>query len=785
MKYRYFFLLIFCFSLNVNAQNKLKNIDKSNLETSILVPISTLHNINKYQQNTNSSHSFLQTYNLIKAGDFNNRFPAINEKELRYATENQVVPIGILNVDFENIKPEAFSDGRIALDANQNIINTTGNNSVFNKNTISIAAPLFLKHKGLKTKFILNDQNIYNTTNKQIASVSINFGNGFINLPFNQAITIEFETAGSKTLDTKILFTDGSSSISKSTIDIVLSATDLNRQQNMAITTFNSTITPDLTAYGEAANFGTGEYDIYLSSDNILDKPIIVCDGFDPSDSRDIPAIYSLLDFTYDNGTFSNLGDEMRTEGFDIVVLNFPVYTRASDGVTIDGGVDFIERNAMLLVELINIINAQKVGIEENVIIGPSMGGLISRFALNYMENQNMPHDTRLWISFDSPQQGANVPIGFQSLFNRLAYGLDVGGLGGDQSIVSIQPIIDGMLKSPAARQMLLDQFEAHLAAGSDVDFDPTILLPTPHPFHSVFYNSLNSLTTSGYPESVRKVSIINGSGINARYPDKTGADILPDREILNTFIPDVATGTDATFKVRLTPYNSTTNEVSYIFLDLPWYCFCGDFTNTADSQAFNYTDGIDAASGGLFDLGGLSGSLGDDPTINAFFNALQIDYFNFIPTVSAMALQITNNEVNWYHTPTNLVTGRLAVNNITPFDNWYMPDSNEPHVTLTEPNVAFAKNEINPTSLSTNLFEENKLTLVKNPIKNTIILNSNKDIKNAKITVTDITGKILLSTTKNISQNTNIPENFASGVYLLSVTENTNALGQFKIVVE
>ena len=186
MKYRYFFLLIFCFSLNVNAQNKLKNIDKSNLETSILVPISTLHNINKYQQNTNSSHSFLQTYNLIKAGDFNNRFPAINEKELRYATENQVVPIGILNVDFENIKPEAFSDGRIALDANQNIINTTGNNSVFNKNTISIAAPLFLKHKGLKTKFILNDQNIYNTTNKQIASVSINFGNGFINLPFNK-----------------------------------------------------------------------------------------------------------------------------------------------------------------------------------------------------------------------------------------------------------------------------------------------------------------------------------------------------------------------------------------------------------------------------------------------------------------------------------------------------------------------------------------------------------------------------------------------------------------------
>ena len=58
-----------------------------------------------------------------------------------------------------------------------------------------------------------------------------------------------------------------------------------------------------------------------------------------------------------------------------------------------------------------------------------------------------------LWMSFDSPHLGANVPIGFQHLFNYLAYGLDTWV--GNFSLESLRPIVDGMLKSPAARQML------------------------------------------------------------------------------------------------------------------------------------------------------------------------------------------------------------------------------------------------------------------------------------------------------------------------------------------
>ena len=117
------------------------------------------------------------------------------------------------------------------------------------------------------------------------------------------------------------------------------------------------------------AYFGEGEYEIFIDSANeVLDKPIIILDGFDPGDSRDIAGLYNSLNF---GG--QNMADILRSEGFDIVVLNAPSYT--TGGKDIDGGSDYIQRNAMVLVALIDLLNSQKVGDEELVVLGPSMGG--------------------------------------------------------------------------------------------------------------------------------------------------------------------------------------------------------------------------------------------------------------------------------------------------------------------------------------------------------------------------------------------------------------------------
>ena len=48
----------------------------------------------------------------------------------------------------------------------------------------------------------------------------------------------------------------------------------------------------------EQAFLGQGEYEIFLDLvDGVLDRPIIVLDGFDPGDSRDIAGLYNSLEF--------------------------------------------------------------------------------------------------------------------------------------------------------------------------------------------------------------------------------------------------------------------------------------------------------------------------------------------------------------------------------------------------------------------------------------------------------------------------------------------------------
>lgn len=573
---------------------------------------------------------------------------------------------------------------------------------------------------------------------------------------------------------------------------------------------FESALTADLSGYTGVPEFaGLGEYEIFLDTDNgVLDKPIILIDGFDPGDTRTISGLYGLLDFNGSQGD-QNLGDLVRAEGFDVVVLNFPSYFRLSDNTLlniddatdtnadtiideadypgstlVNGGADFIERNSMLLVDLINTLNADKVGDEDLVIIGPSMGGLISRFALNYMENNSQDHETRLWISFDAPHLGANVPLGFQHQFNFLGF-----GLGEDLNIVALQGVVDGLLKSPAAKQLLVDHFESHLLSGSDVEFDPTKLLPEAHPYRDVFLNNIG-----GYPQNTRNVSMINGSGIGSPYQSIANTPVTPGFAALNLqnlALPDVPPLTDvsATININLTPATVDGPQlISKVFVEgffLFGYITLVDVE--VEAQAPSFSDGVDAASGGLFNLGGFTEGLGGNPLIDSFLTSLLLDKFSFIPSVSGMALEITNNEIDWYHdinlgTPDN--SGDTT--NTTPFVNWYMPDDNENHVQLTEQNVAFALSEIMPETLSNVEFENFAiLKIEKNPIDNELTILSNKIVNNATISLIDITGKIVYQSIQTLDRRLTLPLYLDSGMYILNIETQDNLKYRTKVIVK
>jgi hypothetical protein len=733
------FSLLFSF-----AQKGEYDLLKEHTQTKILYnQVFDISKITKTKKDEISALYFRQVYHEIQRADFLNRLPKyeVIKKEADDAFFSKQIPLSILISEVETIKTEALENNTISKNNNQFVLNNLSEN-VFQTHEITLMAPLVAKSKNKTVEFILKDKNIFNTTSKTIQSIYISFidESSWQTISINQSIKVNFNSSGKKSISFKIEFTDGENKIIKSTFEVQGSSNLANRNGNEILA---ETITASIPyqGFGESAPYlGQGEYEIYLDNvDQVLDKPIFLIDGFDPGDTRNTELIYSLLNY---GGSGQNLGDIVREEGFDIVVLNFPQYSPA-DGVVIDGGADFIQRNAMILVELINQINAQKVGNEQNVVIGPSMGGLISRYALRYMEQNNIEHDTRLYISFDSPHLGANVPIGFQHLFNYMA-----NGPLGD---VTLQEVVNSVISSPAAKQMLLDHFTGHLQTGSATEFDNAIQLPTGAPnFRTAFQNELN---TMGFPTETRNVAITNGSGNGMM----TGT---PGMFVLNDYIVNATATQRARFDIRFTPPAGVSNQlVSRFRAQQNIIIWITVFSSQANAASPATSSGLDSAPGGMFNVADFAEAGSGNPTLDDFLANLAIDRFCFIPTLSSLA--ITNS--NWYETVSD------ASN--TPFAATYVPTENEDHVTLTSGNVEFALDEIlnEPLSVEQSILSET--ILIKNPIKNTIEIFSSNLVSNATITIIDASGKKVYSQ-NNISFDGNYQMNInlSNGFYFLKI---------------
>ena len=758
MKSKITIISILSFSVFASAQNTDKKYDllKDITQTKILYDrVFGISNATQIGEKSVTSAEFKQVYHEIQRADFLQRLPEFEfiKAQCNLGLAKNEIPLSILITEFETINQSAFDNKTMFLNAN-NQLETSTNVSNFDIHNLDLMAPLLSKSKNNSVVFNLNENLIFNTTSKVINNILVNFndGKGFRKLEINKSINVSFTKSGIQKIDFRITFTNGETINRTSGFDTgnnsISSISRNNAQAPTAVSTIVSTI--PYQGYGETAAFlGQGEYEIFLDNvDSVLDKPIFLLDGFDPGDTRNVPAIYSLLNY----GTTQNLADDLRAQGFDIVILNFPTYTRPTTTTVIDGGVDYIQRNAMILVELINQINAQKIGNEKNVVIGPSMGGLISRYALRYMEMNSLDPDTRLYISFDAPHLGANVPIGMQHLFNYMAY----GPLGN----TAVQPLVDGLIKSPAAREMLIDHFEGHLQTGSAFEFNTAsaTLLPTGCPnFRNAFQTELN---TMGFPTTTRNVAIANGAGNGTM-------NGMPDMVVMDhTF--NVTTTQRAIINLRFTPLANATNQVSRFRGQQQVFGFwITGYESAANSKSPTFTSGLDSAPGGRFDISGFAAAAGTNPLLTEFFDNLLIQYFDFIPTNSAMAISSTNN----LYTP-------ITALSTTPFVASSIPTINENHITLNAQNLAFALNEILNPVLNTSNNEFFNSISIKNPMKNTLEINSNYLIENATMKITDMLGKELF-TNNNITLNgtLEIPISLPSGIYLVTISTEEKSI--------
>ncbi len=360
-----------------------------------------------------------------------------------------------------------------------------------------------------------------------------------------------------------------------------------------------------------------------------LVNPVVIPEGFDLDNSMGWDELFELLDQ-------QGLADTLQARGYDAVVLDFADAT------------DYVERNGFVLVELLRQLRAELAPGASMAVVGPSMGGLVGRFALAWMEAQGEPHRVRTLISFDAPYQGADIPLGLQYWVGFFA------GQSADAAFLL------GRLDTPAAREMLVYHHTT-----------PPATSPGPDSLRAAMVGDLDAV---GWPQDLRRVAVANGSGRGVGQGFAAAAQIIQyDYNILIAHIlgnvwavPDG--GSAKIFDGRIQIIFQPTQTLA---------------VTVAGTQPYDNAPG-----------GWRATMLQMDTTAVPYGDIVALyPHHAFIPTVSALDVAGATLFEDLAADPDLLAR--------TPFDAVYAPLDNQEHVSITAENAAWFLDEIQRPALA------------------------------------------------------------------------------------
>lgn len=416
---------------------------------------------------------------------------------------------------------------------------------------------------------------------------------------------------------------------------------------------------------------GYGYYDAYtyLGAGNTqIRRPVVIFEAFDEK-AWDAPGNRRTLQKFYDHANRQDFIGRLRGAGHDVVLFKIS-----------DTG-DYIQRNAFALQHYLERLKRDVPAAERAVVVGPSMGGLVARYALAHMEQRGVDHKVRLVVSWDTPHRGANVPIGVQHMADEF----DVWDSSSDEAA--------RMLNLTSARQMLV----YHHSTWTEYPFDTITGLwnteARPHPLRVEFVDELRAL---GYPRryGIRNVALANGSGFgrSQRGGERVGHRRMRPGDQLTEyhwdgFWSDIAGNTWAV------PDGSPRTKVAEAR-------FKGTIFFTFASRTV-YVEGSLPYDGAP---GGLDGSVGKiEGSKIAGYMYVNFPETAFIPTVSALDLPTNDlfyhvaNDLRGFTTTISGGTERTAV-----FDDIFYPVNNEVHIFGTTPEgVRFVLHDVDPSQFS------------------------------------------------------------------------------------
>jgi hypothetical protein len=470
---------------------------------------------------------------------------------------------------------------------------------------------------GAQVTFLLDSPHFLTHLTDPIAALSFDpdDGGGSREIRLGEPLHASYRTTGIKNAVLTAKLADGKT-LSATTIFSVKRLVTPTPHETWALTASES----------YEGNAGTGQAYIYLAPGHTaLTNPAVVVEGFDLDNTMDWPVLYDLLNQ-------ENLLEDLRADGFDAVVLDFTESTEP------------IQRNAFVLTELLAQVNAAIAPERTTALVGASMGGLVARYALLWLEEQGITHRVRTFISFDAPQRGASVPLGLQ---HWLVFFQDESEEAG---------FLLSRFNTPAARQMVLYHHSA--TSGQTAGADPMFAA-----VQSEF------VSLGDWPIQPRLIAVANGSGTGLNQGFTAGEQIVLYE--YRSFLADIDGN------VWAVP-DGGTQVIFDGMINLVW-----PLPDTFQTVSVGGTLPWDNAPGGS------RPSMAQMEMAQVPYGAIVAlhDSHCFIPTVSALALAGVE--------PFHDIAGDPDLLSRTGFDLVYYPTENQEHIAITPQNKVWLMDEI------------------------------------------------------------------------------------------
>jgi hypothetical protein len=383
--------------------------------------------------------------------------PQTYRARLDHYEQSDTVVLGAMLYQYDRIKLSALDDGLIYYDGLRfHHTSPSSAPATYRRDTLAVLSTI-RKTVSTATVCFLLPTDIYSTNIDSVTTIDIDYGDGlgYRSILPDQVATVTYANADTFRIDIRWTLPGGQHRYASTSIIVESATSEFDRgmigQVRMMLGYSNA---PDRQRHVGPAGNGCQIF-IWDNKDcgMKIRKPLILIKGFDPSGSIQPDYVLDgrdgLLDNEYglkdNNGGGIALKDLIHDEGYTLIF------------VTMDNSTARIQDNAVVTKLALDWINEQKHADrsdEKNVVIGASMGGLIGKWVLREYEISGEDHETELFISYDSPLKGANIPLALQAIpvalgTQNVMFGTELRHL--------VDELNDGFLAvtSEAAQQML------------------------------------------------------------------------------------------------------------------------------------------------------------------------------------------------------------------------------------------------------------------------------------------------------------------------------------------